>query len=94
MLKYSKIKDVRSYNPSLAYTSTVVTMTNNMKAIKEHSTKTNNSSQSELLDLINNVHKGEKAITNVFASVSVNNSPTDNVAMEGDFLADDDCISK
>lgn len=65
----SKIDDVPSYDPSLARTSTVVTMTNNMNAIREHGNKSRDGSQKELIELINNVHRGKAQISNAFASV-------------------------
>ncbi|XP_067931724.1 uncharacterized protein [Watersipora subatra] len=67
--KGSKMSGVAHFDPSLCYTSTVVTMTNNMNAIKKHSDKSKDSSPHELLKLIDNVQKNEQQITNTLAGV-------------------------
>lgn len=68
------IEEVHKYIPVLSYPSTVVTMTNNMATIRKHREVTGScqaeNPETKIYDLINNVLKGEKQITSVFASVT------------------------
>ena len=66
--------EAQKFIPVISYPSTVVTMTNNMATIQKHSDMSGNTgpenSETKIYDLINNVLKGEKQITSVFASVT------------------------
>lgn len=66
--------EAQRYIPVASYPSTVVTMTNNMATIRKHHDLTSSggasdNSESKIFDLINNVLKGEKQISSVFASM-------------------------
>ena len=66
--------EAQKFIPVMSYPSTVVTMTNNMATIQKHRDMSGNTgpenSETKIYDLINNVLKGEKQITSVFASVT------------------------
>ena len=66
--------EAQKFIPVISYPSTVVTMTNNMATIQKHRDMSGNTgpenSETKIYDLINNVLKGEKQITSVFASVT------------------------
>lgn len=78
----SKLSGVVRYgSPMVSYSSTVVTMTNNMSAIRRHGSLAAgqarlDSSHLKLLELINNVHKSERQITSVFESVKNSSKDT------------------